>query len=89
MTEEENNLELHKQSPSVEEIAEKYIQDEWSKDDEPVKFGIKVGYQEGYKQAIDTIVKWVEENNHTMGESESPKFVYMGNLLNYINSLKK
>jgi hypothetical protein len=37
---------------------------------------------------LEALERWVKENNHTYGESESPRFVYMGNLLNFINSLK-
>jgi hypothetical protein len=35
----------------VEHLAKQFITDEWAKYDEPIKFGIQVGFIEGYKAA--------------------------------------
>jgi len=35
----------------VKKLAKEYIDDEWQKDDDAVKFGIKVGYVQGYNKA--------------------------------------
>lgn len=35
----------------VEKLAKEFIKDEWTTSDEPVKFGIEVGYEAGFKAA--------------------------------------
>ena len=44
----------------VEHLAKQFITDEWAKDDEPIKFGIQVGFIEGYKAA--STKKWSDED---------------------------
>ena len=44
----------------VEQLAKQFITDEWAKDDEPIKFGIQVGFIEGYKAA--SVKKWSDED---------------------------
>ena len=60
----------------VEKLAEEYIDDEWQKDDDAVKFGIKVGYVQGYNKAKEKF-KYTEEdikNAYTKGFSEGIVF---------------
>jgi hypothetical protein len=45
----------------AKELAKEYIDDEWQKDDDAVKFGIKVGYVQGYNKAKEKF-KYTEED---------------------------
>jgi hypothetical protein len=60
----------------VKKLAKEYIDDEWQKDDDAVKFGIKVGYVQGYNKAKEKY-KYTEEdikNAYTKGFSEGIVF---------------
>jgi hypothetical protein len=45
----------------AKKLAKEYIDDEWQKDDDAVKFGIKVGYVQGYNKAKEKF-KYTEED---------------------------
>ena len=60
----------------AKKLAKEYIDDEWQKDDDAVKFGIKVGYVQGYNKAKEKF-KYTEEdikNAYTKGFSEGIVF---------------
>ena len=50
----------------VYKLAYKYIQDEWSKDDDTLQFGIKVGFRQGFETAQS-----LNEKKYTLADVEN------------------
>ena len=58
----------------VEQLAKQFIADEWFDSDEPVKFGIKVGYEEAFKVASAKKEKVYTQEENGLIKQQSEKW---------------